>query len=365
MNRPHAMHDFPAATPAAPRGFLGSWTDFWFGAVDPIGFHLVRMFCGFMLLAWLLPFYGTHEAFFSLGGWFDQQAYREGSHLAEGLRVPTSWSILYAAGTNSPLLTIIYWSSILCLVLFTLGILPQVTAILAWIIVASYTDNPAVSYDGDVLLLVPALYFMVGYVLYSLPRPGRAWHFPLLVPPVSWFVSKSPERVAAPSSAANLALRLFQVHTALIVCTSGFHKLQSAEWWEGVNFWYALHPALETTVDEARTHAGHAMAYLGLLSFGAYLTLAWQLAFPVYAWRPRWRLLLLSGAAIGWLGCAFLYRLPLFGPALLLGSLSFLAAEEWYRVIPGLRAWAQPLRRSETTRPTRKAAAVPPASRVR
>jgi hypothetical protein len=55
---------------------------------------------------------------------------------------------------------------------------------------------------------------------------------------------------------------------------------------------------------------------LSYLSLGAYLTLGWQILFPLYAWRERWRFLLVGGAIVGWLGTAFLYQLPLLGPAL-------------------------------------------------
>ena len=41
----------------------------------------------------------------------------------------------------------------------------------------------------------------------------------------------------------------------------------------------------------------------------------------------------LGGAAVGWLMTAFVYRLPLFGPAILIGSLAFLTAAEWRRIL--------------------------------
>ena len=50
----------------------------------------------------------------------------------------------------------------------------------------------------------------------------------------------------------------------------------------------------------------------------------------------------LGGALFGWLGSAFIYELPLFGPAIFIGCLAYLSAAEWHRVlrvlalIPGL-----------------------------
>jgi hypothetical protein len=100
----------------------------------------------------------------------------------------------------------------------------------------------------------------------------------------------------------------------------------------------------ETTLEMARAQAAHATEFLFVISLAAYAALAWQIAFPLYAWRPRWRPVLLGGALVGWLGTAFLYRLPLVGPALFIGCLAFVSAEGWLRLfsrlarLPGL-AW--------------------------
>ena len=72
--------------------------------------------------------------------------------------------------------------------------------------------------------------------------------------------------------------------------------------------------------------------------------LAWQIGFALFAWRRHWwRAVLLGGAALGWLATAFLFRLPLVGPAIFIGCLSYVTAAEWHRWIsplsrvPGLR----------------------------
>jgi hypothetical protein len=142
------------------------------------------------------------------------------------------------------------------------------------------------------------------------------------------------------SLAANLALRLLQVHFATVMVVSGLHKLQFGEWWSGAAFWYPLHPPFKTTFEQAQVP--NPLTYLSFLSLGAYATLAWQITFPIFAWRPRWRFLLLGGAVIGWLGMALMYEMPLFGPAICIGCLSYLTPGEWEWIrdllaaIPGL-----------------------------
>jgi hypothetical protein len=132
--------------------------------------------------------------------------------------------------------------------------------------------------------------------------------------------------------AANVAIRLLQVHLAIVIVTSGLHKLQFGDWWAGVAFWYPLYPPLVTTVEDARVPMDGRIPFLFLLSLAAYATLCWQITFPLIAWKRYWRKILLAGAIVGWLGSAFLYKLPLFGPAIFIGCLSYLSPNEWQRV---------------------------------
>ncbi len=317
---------------------IRSWVHFWFTPVDPVGLHTLRWLAGLLFLAWLLPFAGDLDSLFGLQGWFDQQAYTETARLADGSPKPLGWSILYLSGSSPKLLGTLYGLSIAVLALFTLGLWTRLTGVLTWIIVASFTVNPILDYDADALLVILAFYLMVGYVL---PGPGdknAPWMARLLGWSTPWLRRRSADSVDAsqPSLGANLALRLLQVHFAIVLLTSGLHKLQFSDWWAGVSFWYPLHPPFTTTLAAARNHAGHVEFYLGILSLAAYLTLAWQIGFSLFAWKPRWRPVLLGGAVLGWLATALLYRLPLLGPAIFIGCLSYLAPAEWHRLIAGL-----------------------------
>jgi hypothetical protein len=147
----------------------------------------------------------------------------------------------------------------------------------------------------------------------------------------SWLSAGGPEaQTEGPQSyAANLALRLLQVHFAIVVVVSGLHKLQFGDWWAGVAFWYPLHPPFETTPESVRAHAASATSYLFMLSLAQYALLAWQIGFPLFAWRKRWRPVLLGGALVGWIGAVFLYKQPLLGPVFGLGCLCYLTPAEW------------------------------------
>lgn len=315
---------------AAGGGPIRAWTRFWFTPADPLGLHIIRICAGLLFLSWLLPLAGQQEAFFSLDGWFDRQAYSEAARLPEGPPKPLSWSALYLFGSNVSLLKIAFWLSIGAIALFTCGIAVRATAILAWVAIASYTASPVLETDADPLLLILSFYLMIGYVFFRQRDTSLSLVNRVVGGRDCWlwgqFTRNDDDR---PSLAANLTLRLLQVHFAIVICTNGLHKLQFGDWWAGVAFWFPLHPAFTTTLDQARAHVADGIDYLTVLSLGAYAVLFWQIAFPLYAWRKGWRVILIGGAVIAWLGSALMYENPLFGPAVLIGCLSFLEVEEW------------------------------------
>jgi hypothetical protein len=305
-----------------------AWSRFWFTPIAPTGLHAVRILSGLLFLAWLLSFLGHQAAFFSLNGWIDTEALHKMIRQPELAPAPIGWSILYLAGDNPDWLPAIYWGSILVLALFTLGVATRITGVLTWVVVVSFVANPATSFEADYLLAILAFYLMIAYLL-----TGQ-WNGNLSIPErilgSNDHLLYRLHRDVQPSCAANCVLRLMQIHLAIILVTSGLHKLQLADWWAGVAFWYPLHPPFQTTAESLRREMPNANATLFFLSLAQYLVLAWQIGFPLFAWRAGWwRALLLGGAAIGWLGLIFIYRLPLFGPFVFVGCVSFLRPEEW------------------------------------
>jgi hypothetical protein len=251
--------------------------------------------------------------------------------MGDGVPVPISWSLLHLCHSPAAF-DVLYWGAVCVFGLFGLGIATRVTGVLSWVLVASFIVNPATSYDADFLLVILAFYLMVGYLLLGQwsSRP-RLWQ--RLLGPV-W----RPGRAPATSHAATVSVRLIQVHFALVILVSGLHKLQMGDWWAGVAFWYPLHPAFETTRETLKAELARSSSTLFWLSLAQYLVLAWQLTFPLFAWRRGWwRLLLIGGAVVGWLGSVMLYHLPLFGPIFFIVSLSYLTADEWRKLhgIPG------------------------------
>ncbi len=323
--------------PAPAEGPIAAWKRFWLTPTDPRAMSVLRVLTGILLITWLLAFYRDIDAFFGLQGWFDREAYTQSQKLGADIPAPISWSVVYLCGTNTAALHAVYWGSLGVLLLFTLGIATRITGALTWVIVASFIANPATTYDADYLLAILAFYLGLGYLLLG-QWSGQLSFLGRLFGPKDAFVLScclprqgecSPRET---SFAANLTMRLIQVHFAIIVFVSGLHKLQIGDWWSGVAFWYPLHPPMETTAASIKAEVANATSYLTWLSLIQYAVLAWQLAFPFFAWRPRWRWLLVGGAVIGWIGSVAITGLPLFGPIYLIGALSYITSEEWERV---------------------------------
>lgn len=334
-----------------PAGNL--WSRFWFTPVPPTGLHVLRLLSGCLFAFWLVMLLGHQESFFSLRGFLDVEALRElqSRRQQDALIAPLGWSILYVAGESAAMFQALYLASIGVFVLFALGVATRVTGFLSWLAVASFAASPAVNYDGDYLLVVLAFHLMLGYVFLG-QWNGELTLFERIVgsrrdflfAPMIW------PRVEQPASySANFAIRLFQVHFAIIVfLTLGLHKLQNGDWWSGIAYWHALHPTFQVTAETIQRERASAPTMLFLLSLIQYCVLAWQIGFPVFAWRQGAiaRTILIGGAALGWAGAVIVLKLPLFGPFLFIGALSFLSPAEWAwiksRVLPAKAREAHP-----------------------
>ncbi|MFO0944394.1 MAG: hypothetical protein U1D30_00380 [Planctomycetota bacterium] len=314
---------------------IEAWQRFWFTPIDPIGLDGVRVLAGTLIFFWLAGFVGHQYGLFSLDGWFDRVAYREASSLPEDVRPIMSWSLLFLA-PNAFLVNAIYFGSLVAVALFTLGIATRLTSILTWLVVASFTANPAIFSGGDVLLLILSLYLMVGYLFDGLGTYFTGGDERLSTGELflgarghRLFGNRGPARE---SVAANISLRLIQVHLAIVLFSSATHKLQSSLWWSGTAIWFPLHSPFSTSIDDVLASSPNANLIMIVISLMTYGVLAWELSFPFLMWRPAWRPIMLLGAALGWIGNVFVFGLPIFGPAIFIGCLAFLPAETW-------RAW--------------------------
>jgi hypothetical protein len=319
------------------------WSRFWFTPIDPIGFDAVRILFGAYLCIWLAAFAGRQSELAGLAGWFDAPAYLDYSRLSPDVRpqIAPGWSPLFVSHTAG-WAAAFYAVSLAAAVLFTIGCCTRVTSVFAWLAVVGFTQNLATNYGGDAYLMIFAFYLMIGCVFRGQAEPGRSVVWRVLGDNCTWIFRRSAVRAGAtpqPSMAANVALRLLQVHLAIVIFTSALHKLQTSVWWAGAALWFPFFPPFETSLDQVLRLRDSISPRLVMtfFSLSAYLAVAWQLSFPFAIWRPAVRKLMIAGGAVGCLGHWFFYDLPIFGPAILLSSLVFLTPAEWRRAYELLR----------------------------
>jgi len=297
-----------------------SWGRFWFAPASPIPLERMRVAVGLLVLLWLVSFTGRQTEFFGFSSWLGRDVYASVKKLPNGYAIPDSpasrlptptWSPMYFASTPAAVHAI-FGVSLAAAAAFTAGVQPMITAPLTWLGVCAFTSNPIFNGVGDESMLLPlTFYLMLGFLL----RPAL------------------PEGVAD-----RFAMRLLQVHVALIVFSSAIGKLQQSVWWEGIALWFPLHPAYELSFERVNElRAAGITSELKLVSALAYLVVIWQLTFPVLAfqrWARKW---IVGGAFLGMLGCWYIFRLPFFGPTWFVASLAYLQADEWMALASRVR----------------------------
>ncbi|OYW11443.1 MAG: hypothetical protein B7Z55_19305, partial [Planctomycetales bacterium 12-60-4] len=221
------------------------------------------------------------DAFFGPEGWQDPllvRVFLERSAAASfWWYVPVEW------------MTTVHVGSLVVLVLYVLGAGLRITAPLALVIVLSYANRaPQANFGLDQINTLLTAYVGIGYLF--LPRRDaclsldRAWYrFRSL-----WRSARSGDSspcvdTPQPHVAVNIAVRLVQIHMALIYLYAGLGKLKGDAWWDGTAVWMAAanyeyqsgdltwiawHPYVSQAATMA-TVIWEVGAFLGMWTFGS------------------------------------------------------------------------------------------------
>jgi hypothetical protein len=139
----------------------------------------------------------------------------------------------------------------------------------------------------------------------------------------------SPE----PSWAANISLRLIQVHVAMFYAMMGLSKLYGDAWWQGGAIWMLLAQTESHVIDGTMfRRLGQIGEYL--LNFAAHLIVYFELAFGILIWTRLGRPVLLALSLIVWPIIILVTGQLLFGLAMLAVNLAFVSPA-WLRSLVG------------------------------
>jgi predicted DCC family thiol-disulfide oxidoreductase YuxK len=308
------------------------WNGLFFTPADPTPLGVIRIVVG-LLTFWSLFIFGLdlHD-YFGSTGWADPDVVWQ----TQAQRQPFAWSFWFSIPDH--LLRPVWLACLAIVGLYTAGLFSRVTAILTWIIIVSTVRRvPVALYGFDQIISTLALYLAATFASgqsVSLDRFLRRWRDAraaarsqrLTVPKGGRSVITLESGVPRPTIAANLALRLIQLHLAFIYAMAGLAKVQGPSWWNGLALWGTMAAGEFVTRDFTAL-----AAWPLVLNAATHASLAFELLYAIFIWIPIFRPLMIAGAVVLHVGIAIVAPgLTEFGLAMIAGNLAFCSAA-WLR----------------------------------
>lgn len=292
-----------------------AWNNFWFTPTDPATLALIRLLAGGMMLY-------THFVWsFDLAGFIGRDGYTPVEFLKQMPgREWSVWSIFDWIGPNWLLWTVHILALGVFLCLF-LGLFSRVAAVLAYLLAVSYVQRvtPGAYFGLDKTNCMLAMYLMLGPcgARYSLDR--------------LWRLRRGDASEPAPSTAANIAIRLMQLHLCVVYFFSALAKLEGNTWRLGTALWWAA---------SNYEYQSLPLTWLAdwpiLIAMFTHATVFWELSYPFLVWNRFTRPLVIWMAVAIHGGIALFMGMITFGLAMIFANLSFLKPET-------VRRWVDPV----------------------
>jgi len=295
---------------------VAGWNRFWFLPRDVGTLAVIRICAGAMLFYTHLVWTKELDAFFGPDG-FVPAAAAESFYTAIGTSPRYALSYLWYVESPGVLWTL-HIAGLVVLGLFTLGLFTRTTAVLSFVVALSYVNRvPGTLFGLDQINLLLVSYLMLAPcgAAYSLDRRIAAWRHG-----AKYRGTELPP--APPSTAANVATRLIQLHMCVVYFFAGLGKLQGDTWWHGDALWGAAANLEYQTVDLTWL-----MDYPVLMAVLSQATAYWELTFCVLIWPRLTRPLVMLFAVPLHLGIGLCLGLMTFGLIMPIGIASFV--EPW------------------------------------
>ncbi len=321
MNFAQRIHQWPGShrlRDGARRRALAlydPWRQFWFTPADPTPLAVMRILFGGMLLYTQLVWGLNLEGFMGADGW--QSATLVRTFQSDQF----AWSFWWWTPHGLHLTAHLVCLAILALFMF--GAFTPVTSVLAYLITISYSSRaPMANYGLDQINGLAALYLAIGpsgsrlsidrwRLRYRAAREQFALGLEPVVAPVE------------PSSRANLALRLVQVHLCVIYVFACLSKLQGESWWNGTAIWQAV-----SNLEYQSRDVTWLAWYPWLVNLLTHVTVAWEMTFWALVWRPMLRPFVLAVGTAIHLGIGAFMGMWTFGLAVIFAYVAFIPGRQ-------------------------------------
>jgi hypothetical protein len=317
MSQPTA---YPATFREIPIRFGHGWTRFWFTPSDPIVLSLVRILIALVGLWWYLSYLPVLQDWFGPEGIFSL-------NMSLALREKmggTAISLLDLAHTASQL-WLIYFLGVAALVMMLLGLFTRFATIASLLVVLSFNHRaPMLIRYVDNILPMLMFYLCIGPAgaNFSIDQCWRQWRRRKRL----GTVAPEPDTIRY-SSAATVAIRLMQVHLALIYGGMLVAQLQGQVWWQGTAVWWMIARPESRLVDLTFLTGMGSQQLEYLMNVCTYAILLYELCFATLIWNPLARPILLILGFFIWGGLALVSGSVSFAVLMFVGNLAFLPSE--------------------------------------
>lgn len=310
-----------------------AWNRFWFTPADPISLGVIRILTGLLAIYLVATYSWDLPRFFDADGLVT-------TSLAHDLRMEQAttgaprerMAFSYLNWFDSPTgLWAAHVAGLAILVSFTLGIGTRISSVAALIVVLSYFHRgPLLTAQLEPLLCAALFYLCLapsGATL-SFDR-WLNWRNQVKAAHDAGAKSLPEPEPVAPSMAANVVLRLIQVHVSVIFLMMALGKLSgpTGAWWSGEAVWWLLARPETRPFDMTRFFASNTATEM-LVDLWTHIIVWFELAFSVFIWNRWARPLMLLGAVFVWAPLVALASGLFAFPAILLVlALSFVPPE--------------------------------------
>ncbi len=321
------------------------WPRFWFTPIDATSVALIRICVGLVVFTTHLLTITDFVDFVGPHAWVDAQAIRElrdaetwkkhpsfegGPELAEqmaGFERATQSIWFYIEEPTA--IWIVHGLIMLGTLCFVLGLFSRVTSVVAWAGHLSFIHRGhGLWYGMDTMLA-----FLLLYLIFA--PTGRTLSLD------RWLARRRrlragaqiPDEPPAPSVAANLVIRLIQVHLCIVYLCSGLAKLQGVTWWNGTAIYLTLLSSDFSPFDMLWLPRNFSEDALHLISsVGVAFTLFYEIGFTFLVWNRLWRPVMLCMGAMLHLGITITMGLGSFQITMMVALIAFVKPESarWF-----------------------------------
>jgi hypothetical protein len=344
----------PTMDQESPRDWLRGWDRFWFQPAPPTIPALMRILCGALTLYVHLSYTVALLSYVGPNGWTDKKVTQwmrkditwfappatwdgQPEQLDKGY---VAWSVWYHV-EDPRWIWVLHGIFLLAMLSYTLGFCTRISGVITWIATLSYCNRiPNLMFGMDAMMVIVQTYLLIAPtgMVYSID----AW---LRRRRIGWWRDDSIDPVHPPKTvAANLALRLLQIHFCFVYATSGLSKLQGWSWWSGDAIWGTIanpnFSPMQSTLFMNFLYflAEHRWLYHVVVGGGVLFTLFLEIGFPAAVWNSRTRWVLVTGSVLLHTGIGFLMGLGGFSLFMYVFVLAFVPPEVALAFLAQLKA---------------------------